>query len=189
MCPLPHRRLILDTLTEKSVDFLQGERIMGFPDFMLRGQMCPQEIVSYTAGMEESVIAFLTQAFEESGKQFEIEGRHKIYSDIPGNFELFLCMQDGGKIIGTVALHRLNGTDCELKTMYLLKDYQGKKLGYRLAVSAIDFARTRGFTRMYLDSMKQYERALRLYHSLGFKETSRYNDNDKADVFMVLDLN
>ena len=96
---------------------------MGFPDFMLRGQMCPQEIVSYTEGMKESVIAFLTQAFEESGKQFEIEGRHKIYSDIPGNFELFLCMQDGGKIIGTVALHRLNGTDCELKTMYLLKDY------------------------------------------------------------------
>ena len=30
---------------------------MGFPDFMLRGQMCPQEIVSYTEGMEESVVA------------------------------------------------------------------------------------------------------------------------------------
>ena len=24
--------------------------------------------------------------------------------------------------------------------------------------------------------------------SLGFKESSRYNDNDKADVFMLLDL-
>ena len=41
---------------------------------------------------------------------------------------------------------------------------------------------------MFLDSMKGYDRALRLYRSLGFAETERYNDNDRADVFMALDL-
>ena len=36
--------------------------------------------------------------------------------------------------------------------------------------------------------MTQYDKALRLYRSLGFKETDRYNDNEMADVFMLLDL-
>ncbi len=151
-------------------------------------RVSPFETVAYTKDIKEEVLAFLTQAFAESGKTFEIEGRHKIYKDIEKNFERFLCLKDGSKVIGTVALKKLNDSDCELKTMYLLKEYQGKKLGYGLAKTAIEFASKKGYSRIYLDSMKQHEKALKLYSSLGFKETGRYNDNDKAEVFMVKEL-
>ena len=57
-----------------------------------------------------------------------------------------------------------------------------------LASSAIDFAKENGFEKIYLDSMKGYDKAIRLYRSLGFMECERYNDNDKADVFMVKEL-
>ncbi len=162
---------------------------MTFPDFMFRPQKKnPYELVPYSDDIKEKVFDFLSKAFMDAGKKFELESRHKIYKDIQKNFILFLCMMDADKLIGTVALKNLDEASCELKAMYLLKDYQGKKLGHKLAVSALDFARKKGFKQIYLDSMKQYDRALRLYKSLGFKETERYNDNDKADVFMVMDL-
>ena len=49
------------------------------------------KIVNYSDGMKDEVLSFLSQAFEEAGKKFEVETRHKIYADIPGNFEMFLC--------------------------------------------------------------------------------------------------
>lgn len=151
-------------------------------------RVCPFEIVSYSDEMKEEVLCFLSEEFAQAGKTFEPNSRHKLYQDIRNNFVLFLCMKDGDRIIGTVALKRLDENNCELKAMYLNQNYQGKKLGYKLAVSAIDFAKKKGFKKIYLDSMKQYDKALRLYRALGFKETGRYNDNEKADVFMVLDL-
>ncbi len=171
---------------------------MQFPDFMFRdknkihafgeARVLPGEIVPYRDAMKESVLAFLSEAFVAAGKVFEAEGRHKIYTDIPNNFLLFLCMKQQEKVIGTVALKKLSEKTCELKTLYLLKAWQGKKLGYALASSAIDFAKENGFEKIYLDSMKGYDKAIRLYRSLGFKECERYNDNDKADVFMVKEL-
>ncbi len=151
-------------------------------------RVCPYELVPYNDDMQDKVFDFLSEAFMDAGKKFELESRHKIYKDIQRNFILFLCMMDGDKLIGTVALKKLDEANCELKAMYLLKDYHGKKLGHKLATSAIDFARNKGFKKIYLDSMKLYDRALRLYKSLGFTETERYNDNDKADVFMAMDL-
>ncbi|MCR5316925.1 MAG: GNAT family N-acetyltransferase [Treponema sp.] len=171
---------------------------MTFPEFMVReknkfsasGRMkvCPFEIVNYSDTMKEDVHAFLSEEFVQAGKTFEPQSRHKIYQDIKNNFILFLCMKNGSKIIGTVALCKLNEFNCELKAMYLNKNYQGKKLGYKLAKTAIDFAKNNGYKKIYLDSMKKYDRALHLYRSLGFRETARYNDNDKADIFMLLDL-
>ena len=64
----------------------------------------------------------------------------------------------------------------------ILIDYPG----FNLKIAK--WAKKKGFKKIYLDSMKQYDKALRLYRALGFKETGRYNDNEKADVFMVLDL-
>ena len=75
---------------------------MQFPDFMFRdknkipasggARVLPGEIVPYRDAMKESVLEFLSEAFVAAGKVFEAEGRHKIYTDIPNNFLLFLCM-------------------------------------------------------------------------------------------------
>ncbi len=138
--------------------------------------------------MKEAVHSFLSAQFECCGKSFEPQGRHSIYNDITGNFELFLCILENGDVVGTAALKRLNESDCELKALYLCSRLQGRKMGYSLMCRLIDEAKKRGFERMYLDSMSCYTRALKLYKGLGFREIQRYNDNEKADVFMVLDL-
>lgn len=138
--------------------------------------------------MEETVFSFLAECFPESGKTFEINGRHSFYKDISGYFELFLCLFCNEELIGTVAVKRLSDKDCELKSLYLYKAYHGRGLGYKLLAEAVRFAEYKGYRSMYLDTVSTSARALSLYRRAGFKDTPRYNDNQKADIFMVLDL-
>lgn len=49
-------------------------------------------------------------------------------------------------------------------------------------------ARTLGYKRVYLDTISTSKDALNLYRKAGFVETDRYNDNNHADAFMVMDL-
>lgn len=55
-------------------------------------------------------------------------------------------------------------------------------------LQAINMARTLGYKRVYLDTISTSKDALNLYRKAGFVETDRYNDNNHADAFMVMDL-
>ena len=147
------------------------------------------DIKNYSPDMRERVHDFFGRVFPESGKSFESEGRHSVFADIERNFIVFLCLFDGDKIIGTAAVKRLNASDCELKGLYLYKEYHGRGLGFKLADTAVEAARRLGFERIFLDTMSGYDRAMRLYEKMGFVRTDRYNDNERADVFMVKSLN
>ena len=95
---------------------------------------------------------------------------------------------DSNEVIGTVAVKKLSDIRCELKGLYLYKKYHSQKLGFRLAETAVSFARNSGFSQMVLDTVSVYERAMRLYTKMGFKPIERYNSNERADVFMSLEL-
>ena len=145
-------------------------------------------LVSYDASYKQRVFDFTGKCFDELGKKFEPCGRHYFYNDIEKSFEAFFCMTDEEKVIGTVALKKIDAYTVELKALYLDKAYRGQHLGSRLIRAAIDEAKARGFKSMVLDSMSQYKEALRLYEKCGFKNTERFNDNAYADVFMMLEL-
>ena len=145
-------------------------------------------IKEFSEDMQAAVIRFLTEVFPESGKAFELNGRHSAYADIKRNFAEFWCLFDDDMVIGTVAVKMLSDDICEPKCMYLYKEYHGQGLGRRLAETAISYAKEKGFGKMVLDTVSTYENALRLYEKLGFVLTERYNDNMKADVFMSREL-
>lgn len=63
-----------------------------------------------------------------------------------------------------------------------------KKYGKFLLKKAITYAKQSGYEKMYLDCMATSKKAILLYCRTGFIETKRYNQNECADVFMVLDL-
>ena len=147
------------------------------------------EIKNYFPALRETVHDFLEKVFPESGKNFEPEGRRSVFADIERNCVVFLCLFDGNRLTGTAAVKRLSDTDCELKGLYLYKEYQGSGLGFELASKVVEAACRLGFERKFLDTMSKYERAMRLYEKMGFVRTERYNDNERADVFMVKPLN
>jgi GNAT superfamily N-acetyltransferase len=94
--------------------------------------------------------------------------------------------QQQQKIVGTTAVRNLKQFEstCELKRMYVLKEFRRLGLGQKLLDTAIDFAKSVGYSRMVLDSSKTLYAARALYLKKGFIDIPRYNDNYRADVFM-----
>ena len=150
--------------------------------------MYEEQIAIYNNSLKAGVFEFTEKCFNELGKPFEPEGRHSFYSDIDGGFDRFWCLLSDGIVEGTVAVRRMDDTTAELKAMYLSKSLRGRGYGYKMLDLAVNYCKYRGYKRIVLDSMSSYTDALRLYKRYGFNETERYNDNQKADVFMEYDL-
>jgi putative acetyltransferase len=105
-------------------------------------------------------------------------------TQVKDTYHIFWCLKFKNEIIGTVAVNVLSEDSCELKSMYLLSKYNGNGLGQKMIDKAFDYAKKNAFKEMYLDTLSSSEGAIRLYKKNGFVETSRYNDNIVADVFM-----
>lgn len=144
--------------------------------------------VLYRKEFQPLLIAFMEQCLPESGRTLDINGRHSVYKDVEKGYKKFRCMFDGEKMIGAVAVNELDEKSCELKSLFLLKRYHGMGHGKCLIEKAIGYANECGYEKMYLDTLSESKRAIGLYHRYGFADTKRYNNNQRADVFMVLDL-
>lgn len=142
------------------------------------------KIVVYDESLKEEVFAFTDTCFRDVGKTFDPKGRHAFYNDIEHEFDRFWCLLSDGVVKGTVAIRREDETTAELKAMYLSPDLRGKGYGYQMLEMAVDYCRDSGYERIVLDSISSYTSALHLYEKYGFKYIDRYNDNQKADVFM-----
>lgn len=145
-------------------------------------------VIEYNKIYEPLLIDFLEQCLPESGRALDINGRHSFYKDIENCFKAFWCMFDQRKVIGAVAVKELDDTCCELKSLYLLERYHGMGYGKCLLQKAIAYAKESGYGKMYLDSLSTSKKAIALYRKSGFVDTERYNQNERSDVFMVLDL-
>ena len=151
----------------------------------MKTNICIRE---YNKKYENMLIDFLLKCLPESGRNLDLSGRHAFYQDIEKYFVAFWCMFDNDKIVGTVAVKELDKKKCELKSLYLLESHHGKGLGQSLLRKAVIFAEESGYEKMYLDSMSTSKRALALYRKAGFVPTEQYNQNEFADIFMVLNL-
>ena len=77
-----------------------------------------------------------------------------------------------------------------MKRLYLRPAFRGQGIGRVIAERLISEAKRIGYTLMRLDTIPtQMPEANRLYHSLGFYETSAYYDNPHLDAtYMELPL-
>jgi putative acetyltransferase len=104
------------------------------------------------------------------------------------NGGIFLAMFDDGAMICTGAIRQLDEETCELKRLWLLNEYHGRGLGYRMLQELLSIARVRGYKRMRLetDPIAQ-SRALEFYKQIGFYEIPRYTERtDDIAMEMVL---
>jgi putative acetyltransferase len=133
-----------------------------------------------TRPLEES-IAF----YESKGTLDDMDDIQRTYFENEGSF---LVMTDEDRIIGTGAIRKLDHAICELKRVWLLFEYHGKGLGYRMIQELLRFAREKGYQRVRLETDRDSQsRAYELYKRLGFYEIPRYNDNED-DIAMEMIL-
>ncbi|AXF78322.1 GNAT family N-acetyltransferase [Erwinia tracheiphila] len=77
-----------------------------------------------------------------------------------------------GVIVGGGGVAPLLGSDadiCELQKMYFMPIVRGMGIAKKLALKAMDFARSHGYQRCYLETTASLTRAIRLYEHLGFE--------------------
>lgn len=106
-------------------------------------------------------------------------------ANLPGDYAaprgaLLLAKVDG-RIAGCCAIRALDNADypnaCEMKRLYVRKDFRAMGLGRELAEAALDAARQAGYSCVLLDTLDDMEAARALYHDLGFQEIPPYYHN------------
>jgi GNAT superfamily N-acetyltransferase len=125
-------------------------------------------------------------AFYYASGEEELPG---VYSPPEGRF---LLATYGTETAGCGAFRRMTSEICELKRMYVRPEFRGKRIGWQLAKTLIQTARTVGYNLMRLETTTYLEKAIALYSALGFRTCQPYyaipGPFQKITVFMELDL-
>ena len=168
-----------------------------------------QECLSHmTLGVSFSMKLILARSAEEISRARELfeeyaaglginlcfQNFDKELAELPGEYvppggRLFLALEEE-QTAGCVALRRITAGVCEMKRLYVRPRFRGTGLGRRLAETVIQAARDSGYYRMRLDTLPgKMDRAIAMYHALGFKEIEPYYDNPvETATFMELEL-
>jgi len=93
----------------------------------------------------------------------------------------FVLEEKSGSIIGAYGLYRLDPQTCELRKMYLHKEYRGMGLGRMLLENALSQARRVGFKRIVLETASVLKEAIALYKSYGFVEYTPEHMSKRCD--------
>ncbi len=132
----------------------------------------------YAASLE---IDLCFQHFEEELRT--LPGRYA-----PPDGGLYLALA-GVRPAGCVALRSLDGGRCEMKRLYVQRDFRGLGLGRALAGRAIAGARAMGYRQVLLDTLPSMAGAQKLYEALGFRDVPAYYANPCPGArFMALTL-
>ena len=139
-----------------------------------------QQVFHDTRPLEESM-AF----YESKGTLNDMDDIQQTYFEKDG---IFLVMTDNERMIGTGAIRKIDDEICELKRLWLLFEYHGKGLGYRMIQELFAFAREKGYQKVRLETDRDHQsRAFDLYKRLGFYEIPGYTEH-QDEVAMEIAL-
>ena len=114
---------------------------------------------------------------------------HPYESVIAPGGEIFFALVKG-VAAGTVALVKMDDEHFELAKMAVSPEFRGRKIGDALMRACIDFAATKGASRIILESNTKQGAAIRLYKKHGFVEIPLDPNSQfvRANIRMELDL-
>ncbi|AQG80488.1 bifunctional helix-turn-helix transcriptional regulator/GNAT family N-acetyltransferase [Spirosoma montaniterrae] len=149
------------------------------------------EIVEYTPAYHD---AFRQLNYAWIEQYFTVEAEDRKALDFPDE----KILKPGGQIlmalyqgepVGTCALIPMPNGEYELAKMAVSPTVQGRSIGYRLGMAALQRARDLGAPGVYLESNTKLTPAINLYHKLGFKKVvGPPSPYERSNIQMRVDL-
>jgi len=136
-------------------------------------EICQAESVSQIAFLRELFVEYaqsLGFSLCFQGFDQELAGLPGDYAPPEGRLLLLMVANDAA---GCVALHKIDGSICEMKRLYVRPAFRGSGVGRALAEAVLAEGRAAGYRRMRLDTLPSMGRAIALYESLGFRPAER----------------
>ncbi|HEY8397862.1 MAG TPA: GNAT family N-acetyltransferase [Flavihumibacter sp.] len=116
-------------------------------------------------------------------------------------FELFqtpgscyFVAQDGEEILGGAGIFPTEGLPphwCELVKMYLRREARGLGIGRTLIAKSLEEAKKMGYKTVYLETMPELSKAVKVYEKFGFEYLCQPMGNSGhfgCDMWMKIDL-
>lgn len=101
---------------------------------------------------------------------------------------IFLAKTDD-KIVGTVALIKVDNDTFELAKLAVTEEYKGLKIGTKLMMKCLDVAKKENYKKIILYTNHNLEEAMALYKKFKFKEISiEENKYMGSDIKMELNI-
>lgn len=136
---------------------------------------------------ELSDIRILFREYAESlGFHLCFQDFDREMAELPGNYAppvgRILMAKWNDAVAGCVAMKQIGEGICEMKRFYVRPAFRGKRIGEALAKAIISAGQDAGYTRMRLDTVPSMQSAIRIYESLGFRDTDPYVFNPVPGV-------
>ncbi|WP_300030879.1 GNAT family N-acetyltransferase [uncultured Roseobacter sp.] len=89
---------------------------------------------------------------------------------------LILLAEKDSQAVGCGMYHAISDGDAEIKRVFMRDTARGTGAGYRLSEALIRHARADGYSRILLDTSRQFIHAQKLYEKLGFQARGPYSE-------------
>ena len=130
-----------------------------------------------------AVLDVIGAVFTEYGMTFDPSDFDSDLLDIPRHYAgrggWFAVLIDAGRVVGTVAAVPKGDAACEIKRLYLLREYRGRGLGRALMEHILKRVWGAGYREAVAWSDRRLETAHQVYDRLGFV---RIGERDLDDI-------
>lgn len=142
----------------------------------------------YAADFKNLNLDWLNKYFRVEPHDDEVLGDPEKNIIQPGGTIFFA--KEGKRILGTVALMKMEDNVFELTKMAVTPEQQGKKIGQKLMEHTLKFAKEQGWKSLILYSNRKLENAIYIYKKYGFEEIPLEENNPygRGDIKMKLEL-
>lgn len=121
------------------------------------------------------IIRQVMTEFGAIGEGYSIEDPEvdAIYEAYHNEQSAFFVVEKDGEVYGCGGIGPLSGGDedtCELKKMYFLPELRGHGFGKKMIDASFEAAKSKGYSKMYLETVDRMKTANMLYQKMGFEK-------------------